>query len=71
MDAFFQAIVKAKVLTRNDARDACRPLKVPNIWGTYYRAEKRNSVPDEFLTCYLGDPAVLVWADAQNLWRTC
>ncbi|MFF1609594.1 serine/threonine-protein kinase [Amycolatopsis sp. NPDC058278] len=67
MDAFFQAIVKAQGLTRNDAQGACRPVKVPKIWGTYYRAEKRNPVPGEYLTCYLGDPAMLVWTDKQNL----
>ncbi|MEU4524186.1 protein kinase [Amycolatopsis sp. NPDC024027] len=67
MEAFFQGIVKAQGLTRNDAQGACRPVTVPKIWGTYYRAEKRNPVPGEYLTCYLGDPAMLVWTDKQNL----
>ncbi|MGW3966266.1 protein kinase domain-containing protein [Amycolatopsis sp. NPDC005003] len=67
MDAFFQNIVKSQGLTRNDAQGACRPLKAPKIWGTYYRAEKRSPVPGEYLTCYLGNPAMLVWTDAHNL----
>ncbi|GAB3136712.1 serine/threonine-protein kinase [Amycolatopsis stemonae] len=67
MDAFFQSIVKSQGLTRNDAQGACRPLKAPKIWGTYYRAETRHPVDGEYLTCYLGDPAMLVWTDEQNL----
>ncbi|ADJ50545.1 serine/threonine protein kinase [Amycolatopsis mediterranei S699] len=67
MEAFFQSIVRAQGLTRNDAQGACRPLKAPKIWGTYYRSEKRNPVPGDYLTCYLGDPAMLVWTDQQNL----
>ncbi|MEU4253753.1 hypothetical protein AB0F15_40810 [Amycolatopsis sp. NPDC026612] len=42
-------------------------MKAPNIWGTYYRAETRNPLPGDFLTCYLGDPAILLWTDGQNL----
>ncbi|MEU5259859.1 serine/threonine-protein kinase [Amycolatopsis sp. NPDC021455] len=67
MDAFFQGIVKAQGLTRNDARGACHPTKAPKIWGTYYRAETRHPVDGEYLTCYLGDPAMLVWTDKRNL----
>jgi serine/threonine protein kinase len=64
MDAFFQGIVKAQGLARNDAQGACRPEKYPKIWGTYYRASAPK--PGEFLTCFLGDPAQLVWTQ-QNL----
>ncbi len=64
MDAFFQGIVKAQGLARNDAQGACRPEKYPKIWGTYYRAPAPK--PGEFLTCFLGDPAQLVWTQ-QNL----
>ncbi|MEA5359318.1 serine/threonine-protein kinase [Amycolatopsis sp., V23-08] len=67
MDAFFQDIVKTQGLTRNDAQGACRPLKYPKIWGTYYRAETRNPVPGDYLTCFLGEPAQLVWTDAKTL----
>jgi len=67
MDAFFQDIVKTQGLTRNDAQGACRPDKYPKIWGTYYRAEVRNPVPGEYLTCFLGDPAQLVWTEKKNL----
>ncbi len=67
MDAFFQNIVKTQGLTRNDAQGACRPDKYPKIWGTYYRAEVRNPVPGEYLTCFLGDPAQLVWTEKKNL----
>ncbi|MDS0133775.1 MULTISPECIES: serine/threonine-protein kinase [unclassified Amycolatopsis] len=67
MDAFFQNIVKAQGLTRNDAQGACRPEKYPKIWGTYYRAEVPNPVPGEYLTCFLGDPAQLVWTEKKNL----
>ncbi|MEV7093632.1 protein kinase [Amycolatopsis sp. NPDC051045] len=67
MDAFFQNIVKTQGLTRNDAQGACRPNKYPKIWGTYYRAEAPNPVPGEYLTCYLGDPAQLVWTEKKNL----
>ncbi|QKV77559.1 serine/threonine-protein kinase [Amycolatopsis sp. Hca4] len=67
MDAFFQNIVKTQGLTRNDAQGACRPIKYPKIWGTYYRAEVRNPVPGEYLTCYLGDPAQLVWTEKKDL----
>ncbi|WP_318306056.1 serine/threonine-protein kinase [Amycolatopsis solani] len=67
MDAFFQDIVKTQGLTRNDAQGACRPDKYPKIWGTYYRAEVRNPVPGEFLTCFLGDPAQLVWTEKNTL----
>ncbi|SFW58585.1 serine/threonine-protein kinase [Amycolatopsis australiensis] len=67
MDAFFQEIVRTQGLTRNDALGACRPLKAPKIWGTYYRAETRHPVDGEYLTCFLGDPAMLVWTDKQNL----
>jgi serine/threonine kinase PknH len=64
MDAFFQDIVKTQGLTRNDAQGACRPEKYPKIWGTYYRAAAPK--PGEFLTCFIGDPAQLVWTQ-QNL----
>ncbi|MBE8522042.1 serine/threonine protein kinase [Amycolatopsis sp. H6(2020)] len=67
MDAFFQNIVKTQGLTRNDAQGACRPDKYPKIWGTYYRAEVSNPVPGEYLTCFLGDPAQLVWTEKKNL----
>ncbi|MGW5745477.1 serine/threonine-protein kinase [Amycolatopsis sp. NPDC003861] len=67
MDAFFQNIVKTQGLTRNDAQGACRPEKYPKIWGTYYRAEVPNPVPGEYLTCFLGDPAQLVWTEKKNL----
>ncbi|GHG19729.1 MULTISPECIES: serine/threonine-protein kinase [Amycolatopsis] len=67
MDAFFQDIVKTQGLTRNDAQGACRPKKYPKIWGTYYRAEVPNPVPGEYLTCFLGDPAQLVWTEKKNL----
>lgn len=67
MDAFFQFVVKAQGLTRNDAQGGCSPVKAPKIWGTYYRSEKRNPASGDNLTCYLGDPAMLVWTDAQNL----
>jgi serine/threonine-protein kinase len=67
MDAFFQNIVKTQGLTRNDAQGACRPLKYPKIWGTYYRAETRNPVPGDYLTCFIGEPAQLVWTDAKSL----
>jgi serine/threonine-protein kinase len=67
MDAFFRGIVRMRGLTRNDAQGACRPTKAPNIWGTYYRAETRHPVDGEYLTCYLGDPAMLVWTDQRNL----
>ncbi|NBH09888.1 hypothetical protein GTY80_42425 [Amycolatopsis sp. SID8362] len=67
MDAFFQDIVKTQGLTRNDAQGACRPDKYPKIWGTYYRAEVPNPVPGEYLTCFLGDPAQLVWTEKQTL----
>jgi hypothetical protein len=67
MDAFFQNIVKTQGLTRNDAQGACRPDKYPKIWGTYYRAEVPNPVPGEYLTCFLGDPAQLVWTEKANL----
>ncbi|MFJ9781668.1 serine/threonine-protein kinase [Amycolatopsis sp. NPDC101161] len=65
MDAFFQDIVKTQGLTRNDAQGACRPDKYPKIWGTYYRAA--NPIPGEYLTCFLGDPAQLVWTEKKNL----
>ena len=65
MDAFFQDIVKTQGLTRNDAQGACRPDKYPKIWGTYYRAA--NPIPGEYLTCFLGDPAQLVWTEKNNL----
>ncbi|WP_410666651.1 serine/threonine-protein kinase [Amycolatopsis sp. cmx-4-68] len=64
MDKWFQDIVKAQGLTRNDAQGACSPAKHPKIWGTYYRAPAPK--PGEFLTCFLGDPAQLVWTQ-QNL----
>ena len=64
MDAFFKNIVKTQGLTRNDAQGACRPETYPKIWGTYYRAAAPK--PGEFLTCFLGDPAQLVWTQ-QNL----
>ncbi|WP_410637256.1 protein kinase domain-containing protein [Amycolatopsis sp. lyj-346] len=67
MDAFFQNVVKTHGLTRNDAQGACRPKKYPKIWGTYYRAEVPNPVPGEYLTCFLGDPAQLVWTEKKNL----
>ena len=67
MDAFFQNVVKTQGLTRNDAQGACRPLKYPKIWGTYYRAETRNPVPGDYLTCFPGEPAQLVWTDAKTL----
>ncbi|WP_086840841.1 serine/threonine-protein kinase [Amycolatopsis kentuckyensis] len=67
MDAFFQNIVKTQGLTRNDAQGACRPDKYPKIWGTYYRAEVRNPVPGEYLTCFRDDPAQLVWTEKKNL----
>ncbi|WP_370969294.1 protein kinase [Amycolatopsis sp. cg9] len=67
MDAFFQDVVKTQGLTRNDAQGACRPDKYPKIWGTYYRAEVPNPVPGEYLTCFLGDPAQLVWTEKKNL----
>lgn len=67
MDKWFQDIVKSQGLTRNDAQGACRPLKVPKIWGTYYRAETPAPVPGDYLTCFLGDPAQLVWTDAKKL----
>lgn len=67
MDAFFQDIVKTQGLTRNDAQGACRPDKYPKIWGTYYRAEVPNPIPGEYLTCFLGDPAQLVWTEKKDL----
>ncbi|MFG1640721.1 protein kinase [Amycolatopsis sp. NPDC049252] len=67
MDAFFRNIVKTQGLTRNDAQGACRPLTYPKIWGTYNRAETRNPVPGDYLTCFLGEPAQLVWTDAKTL----
>ncbi len=67
MDAFFQDIVKTQGLTRNDAQGACRPDKYPKIWGTYYRAEVPNPIPGEYLTCFLGDPAQLVWTEKKEL----
>jgi serine/threonine kinase PknH len=67
MDAFFRGIVRMQGLTRNDAQGACKPTKAPKIWGTYYRAETRHPVDGEYLTCYLGDPAMLVWTDERNL----
>ncbi|MDQ7808192.1 serine/threonine-protein kinase [Amycolatopsis sp. A133] len=67
MNAFFQDIVKTQGLTRNDAQGACRPKKVPKIWGTYYRAETPNPLPGDFLTCFLGEPAQLVWTDGESL----
>ncbi|EOD65765.1 serine/threonine protein kinase [Amycolatopsis vancoresmycina DSM 44592] len=67
MNAFFQDVVKTQGLTRNDAQGACRPKKVPKIWGTYYRAETPNPLPGDYLTCFLGDPAQLVWTDGQRL----
>ncbi|MCR6481360.1 protein kinase [Amycolatopsis sp. OK19-0408] len=67
MDAFFQDIVKTQGLTRNDAQGACRPEKYPKIWGTYYRAEVPNPIPGEYLTCFLGNPAQLVWTEKKNL----
>ncbi|MEV6441077.1 protein kinase [Amycolatopsis sp. NPDC051716] len=67
MDAFFQNIVRTQGLTRNDAQGACRPKTYPKIWGTYYRAEVRNPVPGEYLTCFPGDPAQLVWTEKKNL----
>lgn len=67
MDAFFQNVVKTQGLTRNDAQGACRPDKYPKIWGTYYRAEVPNPIPGEFLTCFLGDPAQLVWTEKKDL----
>jgi serine/threonine-protein kinase len=67
MDAFFQNVVKTQGLSRNDAQGACRPTKVPKIWGTYYRAETRAPLPGDYLTCFLGNPAQLVWTDGKNL----
>jgi serine/threonine protein kinase len=67
MDAYFQNVVKTQGLTRNDAQGACRPEKYPKIWGTYYRAEVPNPVPGEYLTCFLGDPAQLVWTEKKSL----
>jgi len=67
MDAFFQNIVKTQGLTRNDAQGACRPDKYPKIWGTYYRAEVPNPIRGEYLTCFFGDPAQLVWTEKENL----
>ncbi|MFJ7211623.1 protein kinase [Amycolatopsis sp. NPDC098790] len=67
MDKWFQDIVKTQGLTRNDAQGACRPMKFPKIWGTYYRAETRAPVPGDYLTCFLGDPAQLVWTDSKKL----
>ncbi|MDT7803205.1 MAG: serine/threonine kinase PknH, partial [Actinomycetota bacterium] len=67
MDAYFQNIVTTQGLDRNDAQGACRPLKYPKIWGTYYRAETRNPVPGDYLTCFPGEPAQLVWTDAKTL----
>ncbi|WP_103355208.1 serine/threonine-protein kinase [Amycolatopsis sp. CA-128772] len=67
MNAYFQDVVKTQGLTRNDAQGACRPKKVPKIWGTYYRAETPNPLPGDYLTCFLGDPAQLVWTDGQSL----
>ncbi|WP_372671604.1 serine/threonine-protein kinase [Amycolatopsis kentuckyensis] len=67
MDKWFQDIVKSQGLTRNDAQGACRPLKFPKIWGTYYRAETRAPVPGDYLTCFLGDPPQLAWTDAKKL----
>ena len=67
LDQWFKAIVKEQGLTRNDAQGACRPLKVPKIWGTYYRAETPAPVAGDYLTCFLGDPAQLVWTDTKKL----
>ncbi|SEF29074.1 serine/threonine protein kinase [Amycolatopsis pretoriensis] len=67
MDAFFQDVVKTQGLTRNDAQGACRPDKYPKIWGTYYRAEVPNPIPGEYLTCFLGDPAQLIWTEKKDL----
>ncbi|MET8852618.1 serine/threonine-protein kinase [Amycolatopsis sp. NPDC004625] len=67
MNAFFQDVVKTQGLTRNDAQGGCRPKKVAKIWGTYYRAETPNPLPGDYLTCFLGDPAQLVWTDGQSL----
>ncbi|WIY04942.1 serine/threonine-protein kinase [Amycolatopsis mongoliensis] len=67
LDQWFKAVVEEQGLARNDAQGACRPLKVPKIWGTYYRAETRAPVGGEYLTCFLGDPAQLVWTDTKKL----
>jgi serine/threonine-protein kinase len=67
LDAFFQDIVKTQGLTRNDAQGACRPKKVPKIWGTYYRPEAPRPLPGDYLTCFLAEPGQLVWTDVPNL----
>jgi serine/threonine protein kinase len=67
MDRYFQDVVKVRGLTRNDAQGACRPKKYPKIWGTYYRAETPAPVPGDYLTCFLAEPAQLVWTDAKSL----
>lgn len=67
MDAYFQNVVKTQGLTRNDAQGACRPKTYPKIWGTYYRAEVPKPIEGEYLTCFLGDPAQLVWTEKKNL----
>ncbi|MFC5092133.1 protein kinase domain-containing protein [Amycolatopsis plumensis] len=66
MDAFFQDIVKTQASPATTPR-CVPPQQVPQDLGTYYRAEVPNPVPGEYLTCFLGDPAQLVWTEKKNL----
>ncbi|MEV6896269.1 hypothetical protein [Amycolatopsis sp. NPDC051372] len=50
--AFFEGMVQAHNLTRDDDHGGCDAVDHPGIWGSYYRPDANAPHPGDFITCY-------------------
>ncbi len=66
-DAFFQQLVAAPGLKRDDTYGGCSPLKRTGVYGLYYRGTS-GPLPGDYLTCFvLAGAGQLWWVDTRGL----
>ncbi|SFJ65798.1 serine/threonine protein kinase [Amycolatopsis sacchari] len=66
-DAFFQQLVTARGLKRDDTYGGCSPLKRTGVYGLYYRGTS-GPLPGDYLTCFvLAGAGQLWWVDTRGL----
>ncbi|MGW4486007.1 protein kinase domain-containing protein [Amycolatopsis sp. NPDC004368] len=63
LSAFFEGMVQAHNLTRDDDHGGCDAVKHPNIWGSYYRPGANAPHAGDFLACY---DDTFVYTDART-----
>ncbi|WP_432848484.1 protein kinase domain-containing protein [Amycolatopsis sp. CA-161197] len=63
MAAFFEGMVQAHDLIRDDDHGGCDPVKHPGIWGSYNRSGAGVPHAGDFITCY---DDTFVYTDART-----